>query len=69
MGFCMPWLILFLSSFLRSLARDDLVQPGEITVGFLSGIINFVRYQTVLSGLTYLSRRCDLIIMRVRSVA
>ena len=29
---------------------------------FSRGIIKFVRYQTVLSGLTYLSRRCDLFI-------
>ena len=35
-----------------SLARDDLVQPGEIIVGFSGDAIKFCPYQTVLPGLT-----------------
>ena len=33
------------------------MQPGEIVMGFSGDAIKFIRHQTVLADMTYLSRR------------
>jgi len=45
------------------------VQPGEIIVGFFGDAIKFIRHQTVLSGLTHLSRHAVTSLkVRMRSI-
>jgi len=56
--------------FLGPLARGRSSAARENIMGFPGGIINFVRHQTVLPGMTYLSRRAATSLsVRMRSVA